>query len=73
MIEYGQAYSGYTRKSLPNTTAVISVPAKNAASVKESGRPANQSKGLKYLRFKDGHVVFEKSPGSTCFSPRDSM
>jgi alpha-L-rhamnosidase len=35
----------------PNTTATIFVPAKDAASVTESGKPAGEAKGVKFLRF----------------------
>ncbi len=51
----------------PNTTAVISVPAKDAASVKESGHPANQAKGLRSMGFQYGFAAFEAASGRYVF------
>jgi alpha-L-rhamnosidase len=53
-----------------NTTATIYVPAKDAASVMESGRPASASSGVKFLRVDDGAVVFLVQSGSYSFGAR---
>jgi alpha-L-rhamnosidase len=42
-----------------NTTATVYVPAKSAEAVTESGRPADKSKGVKFLRMENGRAVFE--------------
>jgi len=47
----------------PNTTATIHVPAKDFASVTESGKPATQTVGVKLLRGDIGVVVFEVGSG----------
>ena len=48
-----------------NTTATVYVPAKEAAGVTESGKPAAQAKGVKFLRMEDGSAVYEV--GSGCY------
>ena len=50
-----------------NTTATVYVPADGAASVKESGRPAGEGPGIKYLRAEAGAVVYEIGSGSYHF------
>jgi alpha-L-rhamnosidase len=50
-----------------NTTATVYVPADGAASVKESGRPAGEGPGIKYLRAEAGVVVYEIGSGSYHF------
>jgi len=50
-----------------NTTATVYVPAKNAASVSESDRPAGESPGIKYLRMETGAAVYEIGSGSYQF------
>jgi alpha-L-rhamnosidase len=51
----------------PNTTATVHVPADNAASVTESGKPCNQAPGVKYLRMENGAALFEVGAGSYHF------
>jgi alpha-L-rhamnosidase len=46
-----------------NTTAEIYVPAKEAATVTESGRPASAAEGVTYLRMEDGAAVFSVGSG----------
>jgi alpha-L-rhamnosidase len=53
-----------------NTTATIFVPAKDAASVEEGGRPAAKAKGLKFLRFENGCAVYEAGSGEYEFESR---
>ena len=50
-----------------NTVATMHVPATDQASVTESGKPAAQSAGLKFLRMADGAAVFEAGSGSYRF------
>ncbi len=52
----------------PNTTAVVYVPAKAGARVTESGKPAADSLGVKYLRGEDGAAVYEVASGRYSFS-----
>jgi alpha-L-rhamnosidase len=52
----------------PNTTATICIPAKDEASVKESGTPASKAKGLKFLLRENGTAVFEAGSGSYSFT-----
>ena len=49
----------------PNTTATVYVPAKDAAGVTESGKPAAQAAGVKFLRMENGAAVYEV--GSGCY------
>jgi len=54
--------------SIPaNTTAMVFVPAGAAASVKEGGRRAAESRGVKFLRFEDGRAVYEVESGNYDF------
>jgi alpha-L-rhamnosidase len=48
-----------------NTTATVYVPAKDAAGVTESGKPAAQEAGVKFLRMENGTSVYEV--GSGCY------
>jgi len=50
-----------------NTTATAYVPAKDAASVTESGKPAGEAPGVKYLRMEAGAAVYEVGSGSYRF------
>jgi alpha-L-rhamnosidase len=50
-----------------NTTATAYVPAKDAGSVRESGKPAGESSGVKYLRMEAGAAVYEVGSGSYYF------
>jgi hypothetical protein len=52
----------------PNTSATIVVPAKDAASVTESGKPALSAPGLKFLRMEDGAAVFAAGSGRYRFA-----
>jgi alpha-L-rhamnosidase len=55
-----------------NTQATVFVPAKEVASVKESGRPADQAPGVKYLRMEASTAVFEIGSGSYHFVSRST-
>jgi alpha-L-rhamnosidase len=48
----------------PNSTATVFVPTKVAASVSESGQPAAEAKGVKFLRMENDRAVFEVGSGS---------
>jgi alpha-L-rhamnosidase len=51
----------------PNTTATVFVPAADAAQVTESGKPAAEAEGVKFLRTEGGEAVFELQSGSYRF------
>jgi len=51
----------------PNTTATVWVPAKDVAAVTESGKAANGTKGVKFVRSEEGNAVFEVESGSYSF------
>jgi alpha-L-rhamnosidase len=53
-----------------NTTATVYVPAKDVASVRESGKPASQSEGVKFLRMEQDRAVLEVASGSYEFEAR---
>ena len=50
-----------------NTTATVSVPATDAASVTENGKPAGQAQGVKFLHVADGAAVYKIGSGSYHF------
>src|SRR5262249_53010017 len=51
----------------PNTTATVFVPAKEPASVRESGGPAAASVGVKFVKFENGAAVFTVQSGKYSF------
>ncbi|MDD4869615.1 MAG: glycoside hydrolase family 78 protein, partial [Kiritimatiellae bacterium] len=56
----------------PNTTATVFVPARDASSVLESGKPAEKAQGIKFLRMDNSNrksifAVYETGSGSYCF------
>jgi hypothetical protein len=56
------------RATVPaNTTATIFMPAKSADAVTESGQPAAQSAGVKFLREENGRAVFAIGAGDYQF------
>ena len=51
--------------SIPaNTVATVYVPAKDAASVTESGKPMAEADGVEFLRMENGAAVFEAGSGT---------
>jgi alpha-L-rhamnosidase len=50
-----------------NTTATVYVPARSADEVLEGGKPAKQSRGVKFLRQETGQGVFAVESGSYAF------
>jgi hypothetical protein len=60
--------------SMPNSTATLFVPAKDAASVTESGKPAGEAKGVKFLRMENNAAVYAVGSGDYQFqSPLPSV
>jgi alpha-L-rhamnosidase len=53
-----------------NTTATVYVPAKDAAAVMESGKPASAAVGVQFLRMEDGAAVFLVQSGKYSFMAR---
>ena len=51
----------------PNTTATIHVPAKDAAAVTESGKPAATAAGVKFLRVENGAALYDVGSGTYQF------
>jgi alpha-L-rhamnosidase len=47
----------------PNSTATLLLPAKDAASIRESGRPVSESPGVKPSGMQDGRVVLQLQSG----------
>jgi alpha-L-rhamnosidase len=73
---YGRIVSNWKREgakltmdvTIPaNTTATICVPAKDAAGVTESGKPATQAKGVKFVRMENGAALYEVGSGTYRF------
>jgi len=50
-----------------NTTATVYVPAKDAASVTESGKPPAKAKGVKFLRMETNAAIYAVGSGTYCF------
>ena len=50
-----------------NTTATVYVPSKDAAGVTESGKPAAEGAGVKFLRMENGAAVYEVGSGAYRF------
>jgi alpha-L-rhamnosidase len=51
----------------PNTTATVWVPAKDAGTVTESGKPAAKAAGVKFVKSENGAALFEVGSGSYSF------
>jgi len=54
----------------PNTTATVRIPAKDDASVTESGKPAATVAGLKFLRMEQGTAVYQAFSGTYAFTSK---
>ncbi|MGO9010174.1 MAG: family 78 glycoside hydrolase catalytic domain [Bryobacteraceae bacterium] len=54
----------------PNTSATVWMPAKDAASVTESGRPVARARGVKFLRTEADSTLFEIESGDYLFRTR---
>jgi len=54
--------------SIPvNTTATIYIPAKSAAEVTESGKPASNAVGVRFLEMENGKAIFNVQSGNYSF------
>ncbi len=51
-----------------NTTALVFMPAKDAAAVTESGKPASQAEGVRFLRMENGAAIYGVESGSYSFA-----
>src|ERR1017187_8555237 len=59
------------RVTIPaNTTATVYLPAKDVKSVTESGKPAEQAKGVKYLRQENDRTIFQVGSGDYLFASK---
>ena len=54
-----------------NTTATIILPAKSADGILESGKPAQQSVGVKFLRMENGCVIYAVESGEYEFEAKN--
>ena len=50
-----------------NTTATVWLPARDAAAVTESGHPAAEAKGVRFVRAESGAAVYEVGSGTYSF------
>ena len=50
-----------------NTTATVYVPAKNGAAVTESGEPAGQAVGVRFVKLEHDRAIFEIGSGEYHF------
>ncbi len=53
-----------------NTTATVFLPAKSASDVMESGQPAAEAKGVKFLRLEKDRAVFTIGSGDYVFASK---
>lgn len=74
---YGRVFSNWKKDArtfnweveVPvNTTAIVYVPAKSTKEVRESGKQASASKGVKFIKMEDGRAVFEIGSGQYKFT-----
>ena len=56
-----------------NALATVFVPAKDAAGVTESGKPAAQAEGVRFLRMESGAAVYAVGSGSYAFAAPSSV
>ena len=55
--------------SIPaNTIAIISVPSKEGTPVTESGKPAENAAGLKFVKYENGYSIYEAGSGTYSFA-----
>lgn len=52
----------------PNSSALVSLPTRNAASVREHGQPADKSPGVRFLHQEKNRAVFECPAGCYTFT-----
>ena len=56
-----------------NTTALVYVPAKDAASVTESGKPAGEAESVKFLRMENNAAVYAVGAGNYQFQSQSQL
>ena len=63
-------HEGYAHRVIlpPNTRAEVHVPAPDVAAVRESGRPAREAEGVRFLRMEADRAVFEVGSGNYVFT-----
>jgi alpha-L-rhamnosidase len=54
-----------------NTVATVSLPAKDAASIAESGHPLARAQGVRFLRMEDGRALLAVGSGNYRFTVKD--
>jgi alpha-L-rhamnosidase len=52
----------------PNATATVYVPAKDAETVRENGKPAGQAEGIKFLHAENDTSIYQVGSGSYSFT-----
>ena len=52
----------------PNATATIYIPAPDSSTVREDGKPAERSEGVRFLRMENAASVYEVGSGSYAFT-----
>lgn len=54
-----------------NAHAIVYIPASTASQIMESGKPAVQGEGIKYIKMDDAYAVYEIGSGNYSFSATD--
>jgi len=52
----------------PNSSALVSIPASEASRVRESGRPAAEARGVRFVRMEGDRAMFECDAGRYAFA-----
>jgi alpha-L-rhamnosidase len=70
IVSEWDAGNGYSQRiAIPaNATATVYIPASDVRSIKESGRPAREAAGVRFLRMEAGYAVFSVGSGRYAFS-----
>ena len=53
-----------------NTEATVSMPAESAVGITESGQPATEAEGVRFIRIKQGKAVFAVGSGQYEFESK---
>lgn len=63
-------HEGYAHRVIlpPNTRGEVHVPAADPSAVRESGQPATEAAGVRFLRMENGRAVFEIGSGNYVFT-----
>jgi alpha-L-rhamnosidase len=74
---FGELEAGWTRDGQkfemevtlpPNTYGTLHLPATDAASVRESGKPASQARGVRFIKHEQGRAHYELQSGNYRFT-----